>query len=295
MRSSGTLVCIASASAFGAMGVLGKLAYADGATVGTLLAVRFALAALLFWGLAVVGGAGAELRSLDRRDVLIALALGALGYTAQAGAYFSALARMDAGLLSLVLYTFPAIVACVGIALGRERLEARRLAALVIASAGLVLVLATAGTGELDPLGTALGLGAAVVYSAYILLSAGIATRMRPRVFATLVCTGAAVTLTAGSAALGQLRPGELTVAGWGWLACLAVVSTVAAVTLLFAGIARVGPTIASIVSTVEPIVTVLLAFVVFGEVLGAPQLLGGALVLGSVLVLHAGPLRGYA
>jgi drug/metabolite transporter (DMT)-like permease len=287
--------CLSSAAAFGAMGVLGKLAYEDGATVGTLLAVRFALAALLFWGLAVVGGAGAELRSLDRRDVLIALALGALGYTAQAGAYFSALARMDAGLLSLVLYTFPAIVACAGIALGRERLEARRLAALVIASAGLMLVLATAGTGELDPLGTALGLGAAVVYSAYILLSAGIATRMRPRIFATLVCTGAAVTLTAGSAALGQLRPGELTVAGWGWLACLAVVSTVAAVTLLFAGIARVGPTIASIVSTVEPVVTVLLAFVVFGEVLGAPQLLGGALVLGSVLVLHARPLRGYA
>ena len=288
MRSSGTVICIASATAFGAMGVLGKLAYDDGATVGTLLATRFALAALLFWALMIASGATGELRALTRRDVLTALALGAVGYAAQAGAYFTALARMDAGLLSLVLYTFPAIVAVAGVLLGRDRIDARRLAALVLASAGLVLVLASAGTGDLDPLGTALGLGAAVVYSVYILVTDSIAGRMRPRVFSTLVCSGAAVTLTAGSALLGQLRPGELTVAGWGWLACIALISTVAAVSLLFAGIARVGPTVASILSTVEPVVTVLLAFLVFREVLGPAQMLGGGLVLASVLVLHA-------
>ena len=45
MRSSGTLLCLASATAFGAMAAFGKLAYDDGATVGTLLSVRFVLAA----------------------------------------------------------------------------------------------------------------------------------------------------------------------------------------------------------------------------------------------------------
>jgi drug/metabolite transporter (DMT)-like permease len=288
VRSSGTLICLASATAFGAMGVLGKLAYDDGATVGTLLATRFGLAALLFWVLTAAAGATGEIRALSACDVMIALALGACGYAAQAGAYFAALARMDAGLLSLLVYAFPAIVAVTAVVLGRERMDARRLAALVLASGGLVLVLTSAGRGKLDPVGTALGLAAALVYSAYILVSASIAERMRPRVFSTLVCSGAAVTLTAGSALLGELRPGELTVAGWGWLACLALVSTVAAVSLLFAGIARVGPTVASILSTVEPVVTVALAFLVFGEVLGPLQLLGGGLVLGSVLVLHA-------
>ena len=290
MRSSGTLICLASASAFGAMGVLGKLAYDDGATVGTLLAVRFGLAALLFWALIAASGAIGELRALARRDVLIALGLGALGYAAQAGAYFAALARMDAGLLSLLLYTYPALVAVAAIALGRDRFDARRLAALVLASSGLVLVLATAGTGELDPLASALGLAAAVVYSAYILVSGSIVERVPARVFSTLVCTGAAVTLTVGSALLGELRLGEVGGAGWGWLACLALISTVGAVSLFFIGIGRVGPTVASILSTVEPVVTVVLAFVVFGEVLGAAQLLGGVLVLGSVLVLYARP-----
>jgi drug/metabolite transporter (DMT)-like permease len=57
-------------------------------------------------------------------------------------------------------------------------------------------------------------------------------------------------------------------------------------VSLFFAGLQRVGPTTASIISTAEPVVTVLLAFLVFGELLGPVQLVGGALVLGAVLML---------
>jgi drug/metabolite transporter (DMT)-like permease len=288
VRSSGTLLCLGSGAAFGAMAVFGKLAYGDGATVGTLLAVRFLLAATLFWALVLAGGAVHEVRTLGGRDVGIGLALGGCGYTIQAGCYFAALERIDASLLSLLLYTFPAMVAAAAIALRRERIEGRRLAALGLASGGLVLVLAGADAGALDALGAGLGLGAAVVYSTYILASEGIAGRMRPGVLSALVCTGAAAPLTVGAALLGELRPGELTVAGWGWLACLAVVSTVAAVGLFFEGLRRVGPTSASILATVEPVLTVLLAFLVFGETLGAVQIVGGGLVLAAVLVIHA-------
>jgi drug/metabolite transporter (DMT)-like permease len=293
MRSSGTLMCLGSGAAFGAMAVFGKLAYGDGATVGTLLAVRFLIAAALFWALLLIGGAAREIRVLGRRDVGVGLALGAGGYATQAGCYFAALERIDASLLSLLLYTFPAIVAAAAIALGRERFDRRRTVALGLASGGLVLVVAGAGAGALDPLGAALGLGAAFVYSAYILVSEGVAARIRPRMLSALVCTGAAVPLLAGAALLGEFRPGDLTVAGWGWLACLAVVSTVASISLFFAGLPRVGPTTASILATVEPLVTVLLAFLVFGETLGAVQLVGAALVLAAVLALQAGRATG--
>jgi drug/metabolite transporter (DMT)-like permease len=287
MRSTGTLLCIGSAAAFGAMAVFGKLAYDNGATVGTLLAIRFALAAVLFWALVLAGrGSVAELRALARRDVAIALGLGAVGYAAQAGCFFAALERIDASLLSLMLYTFPAMVAVAAIVLGRERADATRFAALALASVGLVLVLANARAGALDPLGAGLALGAALIYTTYILVSQGVAGRIGPTLLSALVCSGAAVTLTAGSALLGDLRPGEVTVAGWGWLAGIAVVSTVAAVSLFFAGLKRVGPTTASILSTVEPVVTVALAFLVFGELLGSLQLVGGALVLAAVIVL---------
>jgi drug/metabolite transporter (DMT)-like permease len=292
VRSSGTLMCLASGAAFGAMAIFGKLAYGQGATVGTLLAVRFVLAALLFWVLVIAGGGLRELRRLGRRELGIALGLGACGYALQSGCYFAALERIDASLLSLLLYTFPAIVAAAAVLLGRERMSARRLAALALASGGLVLVLAGAGAGALDPLGVALGIGAALVYSTYILVSETVVGRMPPMLLSALVSTGAALSLTTGSATLGQLHPGAVSLAGWGWLASIAVVSTVAAIGLFFAGLRRAGPTSASILSTVEPVVTTLLAFIVFGETLSAVQVLGGMLVLAAVLVLVLRPAR---
>jgi drug/metabolite transporter (DMT)-like permease len=281
-------MCIGSGSAFGAMAIFGKLAYDDGANVGTLLAVRFVLAAALFWFLVLTGRAvAAELRALAPRDIGLALGLGAAGYSLQAGCYFLALERIDASLLSLLLYTFPAMVATAAVVLGRERMNARRLTALVLASAGLVLVLAGAGAGAIDAIGAALALGAAVVYSTYILVSDGVSARVRPVLLSALVCTGAALSITASTAMLGELRPADVGAAGWGWLGCLALVSTVVAVALFFAGLRRVGPTTASILATVEPLVTVLLAFAVFGETLGPLQLLGGGFVLAAVLALN--------
>ena len=214
MPSPGALLCLASATAFGAMGIFGKLAYAEGATVGTLLAARFVLAAALLWAFAAGSRGVRRLRALPRRDVALALGLGAVGYSAQAGSYFAALDRLDASLLALLVYTFPAIVAVTAVVIGRERASLRTALALSLASAGLVLVLAGAAAGALDPLGTALGLTAAVVYSAYILSSEGVAERIGPVALSTLVCTGAAGTLTLGAIAGGQLDLGGVSAAG---------------------------------------------------------------------------------
>ena len=288
MARAGTLFVIASGAAFGAMAIFGKLAYEQGVTAGTLLSARFVLAAAAFWAFLLLTGAVAEVRALPRRDVVLALLLGAIGYAAQAGAYFTALERIDASMLSLLLYTFPVMVAVAAVTIGRECFDARRAVALVLATGGGVLIVGGVRAGGLDPLGAVLGLAAAAIYSVYILTSDGVAGRVRPELLAALVCTGAAISLTAGGAALGLLEPGRVTAAGWGWLACLALVSTVAAIALFFAGLRRVGPTAAAILSTVEPLVTVLLAFAVFGERLSPLQLAGGALVVAAVPALHA-------
>lgn len=75
MHLAGALYCLASAAAFGAMGVFGRLAYDEGATVGTLLSTRFVLAAALLWLLVVCTGSAGDLRALRRRDAGIALAV----------------------------------------------------------------------------------------------------------------------------------------------------------------------------------------------------------------------------
>jgi drug/metabolite transporter (DMT)-like permease len=287
MRPLGTLMVLASAAAFGANGIFGKLAYDHGSTVGTLLATRFLVAAALFWVLALASGGLARVRRMPRRDVLFCLALGAIGYSAQAGAYFAALRRVDASLLALIVYTYPVMVAVSAIAVGREPATRRTAVVLGLAVTGLVLVLAGPATGGLDPLGTALGVAGAMVYTVYILVSERFAVRIEPLDLSTLICTGAAVTLTVAGVALSDVHPENVGAAGFGWLGAIAVVSTVGAISLFFAGIRRVGPTATAILSTIEPVVTICLAVVVFGESLTPVQLAGGALVLVAVLAVR--------
>ena len=97
-----------------------------------------------------------------------------------------------------------------------------------------------------------------------------------------------AIVAVAAIALLGDLRPGDVAAAAWGWPAGLAVVCSVASISLFFAGLRRVGATTASILATLEPLVTVVLAALIFGERMTGPQLAGAAMMLAAVLVLTA-------
>jgi drug/metabolite transporter (DMT)-like permease len=281
----GLLMCAASAASFGAMGIFGKLAYDAGVGVLTLLLVRFVLATLML----VAANALRRPRPArpGRRGVLMAFGLGAIGYAAQSGLYFSALTRIDAGFAALVLYVYPSLVTLGAVALGRDRLDRVRVGSLVIAFAGLGLVVAVGNPASVDALGVALVLGAAVAYTGYILVSDTVLSgRMDPLTLAAYVCAGAATSFALASAVSGKASL-SFDAIGWVWLGAIAVVSTVLAIALFFGGLARVGPSRASIISTIEPLVTVILAALVFGEGLSATQLAGGALVLGSVVLLQ--------
>lgn len=283
-RLWGTVLCAASAACFGAMAIFGKLAYDAGVGIVTLLLVRFALA-----GTVLGVAAAVRRRPLPRgRRLGLALGLGVVGYSAQAALYFSALERIDAGLASILLYTFPGLVTLGAVVLGRDRIDAIRVLALALSFWGLVLVLFAGGAGKLDTLGVLLAFGAALVYTAYILTSDTIVGEVDPLTLAALVCGGATASLAVVGLASGAVDLGFEPI-GWLWLAGIALVSTVAAIALFFAGLSRVGPSRASIISTIEPLVTVALAFVVFSERLSAIQLLGGALVLAGVVVLQIG------
>jgi drug/metabolite transporter (DMT)-like permease len=282
-QRTGTLLCLASAIAFGAMAIFGKLAFAAGIGIVTLLFARFALAAAALW--LGVGLRRSTLKVPGRRTVVAGLALGGVGYALQAGLFFAALERMDASLLSLLLYTYPAFVTVAAIALGRETATRRRIGALLVASSGVALVLVGASGAGFDWLGAAMGVGAALAYTGYILVSASVVGRHDPLVLTALIATGAALSFGVAGAASGSLDFG-FAAEGWLWLVALALVCTVGAVVLFFAGLRRVGPSNAAILSTLEPPTTVLLAFLAFGEQLSVPQLAGGALVLSAVVIL---------
>jgi drug/metabolite transporter (DMT)-like permease len=212
------------------------------------------------------------------------LALGAIGYSAQAGLFFTALEHIDASLASLLLYTYPALVLCAAVTLRRERFTSRKGAALVLASGGAALVLLGGTGGGLEATGALLALGAAVTYATYILVAESVVARIDPFHLGALVATGAAATFLLAGTAGGTLDLGG----GWIWIVAIALLSTVLPIVTFMLGLERVGASTASIVSTVEPVVTVGLAVALFGEALGPPQVLGGVLVLAAVVALQA-------
>lgn len=282
----GVLLCLLSAAGFATLGIFGKLAYDADVGVLTLLTLRFAMAAAGF-GLLTAVVPGARVR-MDRRLTLVALGLGCVGYAAQAGLFFGALAHVDVSVLSLVLYTYPAFVTAAAIVLGRDRVTRRRLGALGVASAGVALVLIGAGGGAADAIGITMGVGAALAYTTYILVADTVIADAPPLAFSATITAGAFVTFLVVSVASGSLDLGFAPV-GWLWLAGMAVLSTIVPVLAFFAGLRRVGPSTASILCTAEPPITVGLALLTFGERFGPVQVAGGALVLSAVVLLQLG------
>ena len=285
----GPFLCLLSAAAFGTLGIFGRLASDAGASITSTLFVRFALAGLVFAAALRATGGWTALRRLPRRVVLTGLGLGAAGYSLQSALYFAAIERLDVSMVALLLYTYPAFVTVAALLLGRATPTVRTWVALAIASAGLVLVLLAAGTGAFDLVGALLSLAASLTYTTYILVSDRIIGEIQPLALSMLVLTGATVSFAVAGLVTGTLDL-ALSAEAWLWLILIALVSTVVAVSAFFAGLRRVGPSEAAILSTFEPPVTVALAYLALGERLTPAQLVGGAMVLAAVVLLQLRP-----
>jgi drug/metabolite transporter (DMT)-like permease len=275
----GLTLTLASAVFFSWLGVLTKLAYGAGASVGTVMSGRFLVASAILWPLVWI----ARARRPARRQVVRGLLLG-VGYSAHVWLFSESLVRLDAGLVDLFLFTYPALVTLGAIALRRERWSGRRAAALATATAGTAFVL-VGGLGRIDLLGVALALSASVAYTLYILSSAAHLERTEPLVLTALVATGAAGALTVIGVARGDasLHVGSSALA---YITILGLVA-VAAMSTFIAGIGRLGPSRASIVSAVQPALTPIVGLFVFGDLLTPAQVLGGALVIAGVVILE--------
>jgi len=276
---SGIALVLVSAACFGALGVLTQLAYRAGVSVPELICGRYLIAAAALWLLVWV-----LRRPLPpRRGLLLGMALGA-GYAVQALLFAASLKRLQAGLADLLYFAYPAMVAVGATVIRRERWSRRRGAAVVAAGGGIALAL-TSGSA-IDPLGVALALAAASGYAAYVIASSSLLKGIDPLALAALLCTAAAVVLSPDAFAQGELTA-SVGVDGLLLVFIAAMVSTVLGIGAFLAGVRALGPSRASIVSSVEPALTAALGFAAFGDRLGPFQMLGVGLVFASVPILE--------
>jgi len=285
----GALLVAASAAAFGALPIFARLAYAAGVDLYGILVPRFAIGAAVLALFALARG----VRWPRGRTLLAVLAMGALGYTGQSFLYFSALRHADASLVALLLYSFPFIVAALAALFLNERLDGARISALLLASAGLMM---TIGGGRGTPLGIALALGAALVYAVYIVIGSRVLRDVDPIAASSLICAAAAASYGLIAAVATIAGDGPIWPAGtssWLPVIALALVSTALAIATFFSGLRLLGATLTSVLSTLEPVVSVTAAALVLGETVSLLQGLGGAIVIGTAVWLALRPPPG--
>ncbi len=280
----GTALVLVSAVGFGTLGILGKLAANAGLSIPTVLFFRFLLATALVWaGLAVRG----RLRPFSGRNLLVGLGLGAFGYAVMSGLYFWGLSFMTAGLVGIVLYTYPVIVIVLAALFLDERITRRMTIALVLALSGIVLITGVNPAGA-DPRGIVVVLAAAVVYASYITasrvaLDAVSADRLTAHVLPAAACAYLVYGTVTGSLSVPRTGNQWLIIAG------IAVLATALPIFTFFAGLGRIGASRASIISTVEPVVTLLLGASILAEPVTPVTVLGGVLVLSGVVLVQSG------
>jgi drug/metabolite transporter (DMT)-like permease len=283
---TGIAYVAASAVAFGAMAILARFAFASGVDTSTLLALRFGIASIVM--LVLMRARGIAFPRGSTLGVLIAL--GALGYGGQAVSYFTAIRLAPAGLAALLLYLHPALVAVLAAVFLRERLTTPKLVALAIALLGTTLTVVPAIAADALAAapqvltGLAFAVASAVFYAVYIIVAAAIGRRAEALPMSTVVIASAAGVFVVAVLTRGPQWP--QTSVGWLAVAGIALLSTVAAITLYFAGLERIGPVRASTLSTIEPLCTVILAAIVLDESLAPVQVAGGVLILAAAVLI---------
>lgn len=267
-----------SAAGFGAMAIFAKLAYRDGVSLSSMLFLRFAIAGFLlaFW--TRVDG----LRYPRGRNLAGIMAMGAVGYVGQAYCYFSALQHASAGVVALLLYLYPALVTVLSAIMLRRHIGLGRGLAVATALAGTALTVG--GDLHSESLGIALGIGAAVIYSVYILVGERLIPLVGSQQASAVVMLSAAVVYGLLAWQSGFALPATAT----GWLAVLAIAifSTLLAILGFFKGMEKLGAADAATLSTLEPLVTLGLAALILGEVIMPIQMAGGVLILAAVIYL---------
>ena len=272
----GFALIIASAFCYSLLSIFGKFALAMGLPLLPLLASRylFAAAVLWLWVLATSEYRRACLQVAPRRRAELLL-WGIVGYSGQSALFFLALKRIPAGLSEVLLYTCPAWLALMLWGISRRRPQTSRLAAIALAMLGVWLCAGRIG-GAVDPTGAVLAVLSGLWYAAFQIWLHRLTPGIPGAVSGAYIISGA--TLSFGVATLihggGFLWPS--TAAAWGSLAGLVLSSTVFGFVLFLAGLKRVGPQVASVLSTFEPFGTLVLAALLLDERLWPLQWGGG-------------------
>jgi drug/metabolite transporter (DMT)-like permease len=289
---------VLSAVSFGMSGALARGLMDAGWSSAAAVVVRILIAAAVLMPVAV-----AQLRgrwSLLLRNLRLVTGYGLVAVAGCQLAYFNAVAHLQVGVALLIEYTAPVVV--VGWLWARRGQRPGRLTVLgvLLAGAGLVLVLDLVSGAHANTTGILWALAAMVGAAVYFVLSSAEDGGLPPTVLAAAgLALGGLALLVAGAVGIVPLttstRPvafDAFTVPWWLPMLALGVVTAALGYATGIAAARRLGSRLASFVALSEVLVALVAAWLLLGEVPGAIQVLGGILVLAGVVSVKLGEPR---
>lgn len=284
---------------FSTKAILVKLAYRYGIDSVSLLALRMLFSLPFFLLAASISGRQAKYKEhrLTKKDWRSLLLLGVAGYYLASLLDFMGLQYITAGLERLILYVYPTLVLLIGALFYGQPVCRWQVLALLFSYAGIGIAfsegLAMSG-GSHFALGAALVFGSALSYAIYLVGSGQLLPRIGTLRFTSLAMTAACLAVLTHHGIIFHWRLFHFPIEVYGLALLMALIATVIPSFMISEGIRVIGSGNASIVGSIGPISTIVLAYFILGEKLGLMQCLGTVLVILGILLItmdkkHAG------
>ena len=292
-RKVGPLLIILAGCFWGSMGIFVRRLSSYGFTSVQIVSIRVTLAALIFSGLLLARDRSGFRISL--RDLPLFLGLGFGSILFFTVCYFTTITMMSLSIAAILLYTSPIWIMLMSVLFFREKLNRRKILALILAFAGCILVSGISGNG-ITPVGLLVGLGSGIGYGLYSILGTVALRRYAPFTVTTYTFLFAA----AGSWMI--CNPGEMIqkfsaapdlILLLFFCILTALVTAVIPFGAYTLGLQTVEASKAGIIATIEPMVATLIGIVFFSEPLNIFSGLGILLILGAIILLNLGQSYG--
>jgi drug/metabolite transporter (DMT)-like permease len=284
----GYALAAGGATMFASKGVLIKLAYADGLDALTLLTLRMAFSAPVFIAVAVWSARRASPAgwpAVDRRTVGLAVVAGLIGYWYSSFADFKALETLSPQFERLVLFTYPLFVVLIGAAFLGHRLRWQSVGAFAVSWSGLAVVFLTdyAAEGQAVLTGVLWVLSCAVTFAVYQLMAKPLIGRMGAPMFTAVAMTAATLGIFVHFALTHPLSALDVPRHALMVALAVAIFATVLPTYLMNMALGRISAAANSVIGTLSPVITMVLAALVLGEVITLSDVVGTILVLAGV------------
>ncbi|MGE5839441.1 MAG: DMT family transporter [Deltaproteobacteria bacterium] len=284
--AKGYLCVVTAALMWGSSGTAGKALFEAGMSPFALAQIRVTLASGILFLLFLIFSR--NLLRLRPGDIPYFLFLGGVVMAVVAGSYLYAISKIQVAAAILIQYLAPIFVAIYAMLFWEERPTFLKISSLFLAFGGCFLVVGGYNLAllQMNLLGILGGLASAITFAGYSLLGERAMHRYKPWTVLFYALAFSAVTWHVVYSPFAYVRAGY-SVIQWGWVTYIAVVGTLLPFGLFFAGINHIRSTRASITATLEPIFAGFLAFVLLGETLLILQVVGGCMVILSIVLLQ--------